>query len=126
MQTLVVNRKNHRAMFEAAVAGYRDAVIMELDKMLLDAKKGRRIRREVQLNEPIDQTAEYDKIIRQLEMEVRDEVELSDEEFNNYVMDNWRWKGAVMALAGTYADEGEAMMDHDGLTRTSWSPKKFH
>lgn len=127
---VTANRANHRRMFEAAQAGFRDAVIMELEKSIADAKKGRRVRTNVELQAPIDQTREYDRIIMQLEMETRNEVELTDEEFSNYVMDQWRWSSQVLGLATMYADE--AVLDHNGLsggredkTSGSWSPKKF-
>lgn len=127
---VTANRDNHRRMFEAAQEGFRDAVVAELDKMLADAKRGRRVRTSVELSPPIDQTPEYDRIILQLEMETRNEIELTDEEFANYVMDKWRWTPTVLGLAEQYT---EAVIDRDGLSGgradnaafTSYKPKKF-
>lgn len=98
------NREKHRQLFEAAQAGYREAVIVELDRMLVDASRGNRIKTTVELNAPIDQTKEYDRVVMQLEMETRNEIELTDEEFANYVMDQWRWTPAVLGITENYVD----------------------
>jgi len=87
------NRANHRAIFEEALDGYRGQAIAELEAMLAEAKKGKRIRRAVSLIEPVDQTKEYDRIVKILEMSAEDVVELTEEDFAQYVMDDWRWKG---------------------------------
>ena len=48
------NRENHRAIFLEAQENYRKRVIEELDKMLQDAREGKRIRTTVELQAPID------------------------------------------------------------------------
>ena len=62
------NRDKHRAVFEEAQAGYRTKVIEELDKRLADARAGRRIDTFISLTEPVDQTRNYDRVIKMLEM----------------------------------------------------------
>jgi hypothetical protein len=37
-----------------------------------------------------------------MEMEVRDEVEITAQEFQAWVQDNWSWRGRFMANSGTY------------------------
>jgi hypothetical protein len=96
------NRANHRAVFEKALEGYRKMAIKELEKMLEEAKKGLRIRRAVMLIEPIDQTREYDRIIKMLEMSTDDIVELNEEGFSQYVMDDWSWKRNFLESTNPY------------------------
>ena len=41
---------------------------------------------------PDDRTCDYDRAIGMLEMEVNDEVTIDQEEYSNYVSDDWAWK----------------------------------
>jgi len=96
------NRANHRAVFEKALEGYRKAAIKELEKMLDEAKKGLRISREVRLVEPMDQTREYDRVIKMLEMSMDDIIELDERGFSQYVMDDWSWKANFLETTNPY------------------------
>ena len=96
------NRGEHRELFNKAQEGFRKQVIEHLDKMLADAKEGRKIRLAVALPEPIDQTKDYDRVITMLEMSVDDVVELTQGEFAQYVMDDWQWKQNVFATNTRY------------------------
>lgn len=84
-------RAGHRATFDQAIEDYKIAVIAELESRLEDAKKGKRLNQQFLLVQPQDHTKDYDRIIKQLEMDVDDEVDLSQQEFANYVMDQWSW-----------------------------------
>lgn len=86
-----LNRDAHRKIFEEALEGYREQVIIELDGMLSDAKYGKRIRRQVSLVEPMDQTKEYDRVIAMLKMSVDEKIDLDANSFANYVLDQWSW-----------------------------------
>ena len=86
------NLESHREIVVEAFAKYREMAISELDAMLAEAKSGKRIRRAVSLVEPVDQTPEYTKLIRQLEMSTDDIIELAEHEFECYVLDRWQWK----------------------------------
>src|SRR5262249_50853591 len=83
------NRDAHRTLFLKAQEGYRKLVIEELDRMLADAKAGRRIVRSINLAEPANHTGDYDRILAMLEMSVDDTITLDAQEFNQYVLDNW-------------------------------------
>src|SRR6516165_11538428 len=82
------NRDAHRELFLRAQQGYRKLVIEELDRMLADAKAGRQISRAINLAEPVDHTADYDRVMAMLEMSVDDTVILSAQEFNQFVLDD--------------------------------------
>lgn len=86
------NRDKHRDVFLKAQERYRVLVVEELDRMLADARAGKKIRRAVQLIEPEDHTHDYDRVIRMLELSVDNEIKLSQAEFAQYVMDDWAWK----------------------------------
>jgi hypothetical protein len=97
------NRDAHRTLFLKAQEGYRKLVIEELDRMLADAKAGRPIQRSINLAEPADHTADYDRILAMLEMSVDDTIMLDAQEFNQYVLDNWEWSRLASYTNQSYA-----------------------
>lgn len=88
---LKTNRDNHRAIFESAQEGYRQAWIDLLEDRLEDARLGRKIERTIWLNPPVDQTADYDRAIKMVEMHTGGTIDLDEKRFANYVMDDWEW-----------------------------------
>jgi hypothetical protein len=122
LEVVKENCKNHRIVFEKALEGYRKAVIDELEKMLVEAKEGKRIGRSVNLVEPMDQTKEYERLIKMLEMSVEDEIDLNQHEFGCYVMDQWQWRDQFVASNSYYVSEGDlpANAQHY-LNGTSWT-----
>jgi hypothetical protein len=102
LETVKANRQEHRKEFESACVGYRKEAIKHLEEMLDEAKQGKRIRRAIGLVEPMDQTKDYDRIIKMLEMSVDEDIELTQSEFAQYVMDDWAWKGQFISSVSTY------------------------
>lgn len=91
LEILIKNRVAHKATVTEAFTKYRELVIVELDKMIAEAKSGKEIRRSVDLIEPMDMTVSYDTAIKMLEMSVDDNIELTTMEFQQYVEDRWQW-----------------------------------
>jgi len=96
------NREKHREIFLDAVKGFRDKVIEILEQRLADARAGRRLNVRINLPTPIDQTREYDRVIKMLEMSVDPRIELTQSEFSQYVMDDWSWKHQFSKTNSTY------------------------
>ena len=99
------NREKHKEIVDEAFTKYREMAIAELDSMIAEARAGKRIRRAVNLTEPIDQTKEYDSVIRKLSMSAEEIIEIEDQEFECFVMDNWRWKGQWEASNASYTSK---------------------
>jgi hypothetical protein len=102
IETLRLNRDEHKAIFDKAQAIYREKMIEELDRMLAEAKAGQPIRRGFTLPVPEDHTEEFDTAIQMLEWETGEEVELVQNEFMNYVENNWGWARSFAANTGSY------------------------
>lgn len=96
------NRENHRRVFEEAIIGYRETAVKELDRSLSDARAGRKFKTHFQLVEPRDQTADYDRVIRMLEMSIDTTFEITDAQFECYVMDRWSWSEEFINTANRY------------------------
>jgi hypothetical protein len=103
IERIVANKETHRAEFEKAWEGYRKLMTDELEKMLADAKAGKRIKRHIEVPEPQDHTDDYDTVIQMLTMSVDDQVFISQGEFAQYVLDKWNWKGQFTATNAFYA-----------------------
>lgn len=54
------------------------------------------------LSEPKSYEAEYSKALRMLNMSVSDTIELSAQEYEELVEDNWHWQSAFKAVSATY------------------------
>lgn len=102
LEKLEENRKNHRDVFEKALLGYRAAAIAELEKMLTEARAGKRIRRDVRLVEPVDQTKDYDRVIGMFKMHTEPTIEITEHEYQMYVMDDWSWKDQFTTINSNY------------------------
>jgi len=91
LKKLKENRKEHRDTFLEALNGYHKAAQKALEDRIQEAKENKRVNLHFHLEQPTDQTREYDRVIMMLEMSVDDEIELTQKEFANYVMDDWSW-----------------------------------
>lgn len=96
------NRNAHKKVFEKAINRYREQVICELEKSISLAKEGKRIRTQIYLPEPIDQTKEYDRALAMLEMSVNLNVELTKQDFAQLVLDDWSWKDSFTSTVSNY------------------------
>lgn len=86
------NRERHREIFLRAQEEFRKRAVEELEKRLADARNGKHFDQHLGMIEPVDRTDDYDRIISMLEMTVNHEIDLTQDEYAAYVMDDWSWK----------------------------------
>lgn len=96
------NKDKHREVFLEAIDGYRTEAIKRLERMIEKIKKGKTIDQFLRLPVPTDNTPEYKRVIKMIELDNRDEIMLTEEEFAQYVMDDWSWKREWIATASNY------------------------
>lgn len=108
--TITKNRETHRQIFLEAQDGYRKAMIAELDTRLNEARADKKISRVAFLPEPADHTRDYDRILTMLEMCSETHVELNEDEFGQYVMDDWGWKRQFLLSNSAYSATATALM----------------
>lgn len=106
LKELETNRNNHARDLEEAVAGYHQAVIRGLEHALADAREGKEYRTAIQLAEPEDHVADYDRVIKMVKMSVHDQLQVTETEFSQYVLDEWHWKGRFVATSAAYKVRG--------------------
>lgn len=109
------NRSKHKDVFERAMVGYREAAIKELDQIIADARAGKKIKRSLSLIQPVDQTADYDRALRMLDLTADDVVELEEHEFDCYVMDKWHWRNQFLSSNSAYVAGLPSSDEEEGL-----------
>lgn len=97
------NRKQHHTIFLEAVEGYRRQAVQLLEGHIARIKSGKVQQVYVSLPYPVDHTRDYDRVLAMLDMEIGDTVELSEQEFAQYVMDDWAWKREFLATNSAYS-----------------------
>lgn len=99
---LVENRDKHKAELEVALNGWRVEYAAKLEGFLTEAatksksflEDGHRVTLNFRgPSKPADHTKDYDAIIRKMELSQSPTIWLSDSLFEQFVMDNWAWKG---------------------------------
>jgi hypothetical protein len=86
------NRANHREIFEEALDGWRKHAIGQLEAKLTELREGTAQSIRLSYPPPTDQTRDYDRAIRMIELNVRDTIVLDEESTANFVMDDWGWQ----------------------------------
>lgn len=105
LTTLEHNRAKHVADYQTAIQVYRDDAIESLKKLVKKAqasKVGDEIELSVYLVVPRSYEEHYNTAIGMLKFSVDDTVELSMQEFQQYVEDKWHWKNEFVASTALY------------------------
>jgi hypothetical protein len=100
------NREEHHAIFLEAQKKYREVAIKLLDRQLAAAREGKPfvLRQFVELVQPVDHTADYDRAIQMLELSVDDVTTLTTADFANLVQDQWQWTRQWAMSNSRYVD----------------------
>ena len=129
LETLKANRVKHQDAYREAVAGYREeakqSLLRQVEKArraiddnaaMLDSKIDRFDPYDPMQNQvlvlgqvsftlevPTDHTKSYDVAISMAEWEVGDTIELTQSQFQCFVLDDWDWKEGFENLSKFYA-----------------------
>lgn len=96
------NREMHVTEFESAMLEYRKEAIVAMKANLKIAEQGGEIETFVGLTRPASYESSYTTAIKMLELSEDSTVELTAQEFQQYVEDNWVWKQAFLAGTSIY------------------------
>lgn len=86
------NRRDHRQVFEEAIEGFKKEVIRQLEQYIKEVKEGKNRDVYVSMPVPKDHTPDYNRAIAMVKMSVGNTITLSETDFSQYVMDDWRWQ----------------------------------
>lgn len=99
------NRQKHSEDYIEARAGFRDHVRILATTLAADCEVGKdpELKPLRQLEEPRSYLPDYDRAIAMLEMSVDDLLEISEERFREYVLDEWNWSDRFRQMSMSYA-----------------------
>lgn len=101
------NRGKHKESYDEACVVYKTQVVKELKRLLRQAKKEEdvtKIEIFVNLTQPFNSLKDYDRVISMLQHETDPVIELSHQEYAQYVQDEWHWKQQFTATNAVYGD----------------------
>lgn len=105
------NRDKHRALYDEACANFLKAAEKKLRELLRNVNKGVIDALHVGLPVPEDHTRDYDRVIKMISLETREEMELSETDVRCYVMDEWAWRRAWAANTASYTGSAAEYAD---------------
>lgn len=105
------NLKEHQAIFDEAVVGYKSRAVELLEDHIARIKRGKLERVHVMLPVPENHKSDYERVIAMLEMSVDDTIEIPESEFQAYVMDDWAWKQQFLTASAEYSSMARGKLD---------------
>lgn len=103
LDILQKNREQHVKDYNEALVGYREDAIKELNANLAEAMAGKEIKHHISVIRPTSYEDSYNTVIRMLELSIDSSIELTMQEFQQYVEDKWSWKDAFTSTTAFYA-----------------------
>ena len=112
LEALRINRSKHKQIVDEAKAGYSQKAAELLKKKLDEvmASSGRFVEPlKFSIPLPVDQTKAYDVAIKMLERSQEPQIELTAQQVQHFVLDDWDWKGAFVESSKMYSATAAAM-----------------
>lgn len=103
LEAIRKNREKHAAEYTEAYAGYEVEFVKEAVKLLALAKEGKFEKTTITCSPPQNHTKDYDRVIRMMEMCTADEIIVTEQQFSQYVLDEWQWMSAFNASKMRYS-----------------------
>ncbi len=97
------NRDAHRAIFEEALEGYKKVAVRQLEAHIERIDRGDLIDVYFRVPVPEDHTDDYDRVLTMLAMSVDNTIEIDQQAFASYVMDDWNWKKQFLTTNSSYS-----------------------
>lgn len=104
LDTLKANRETHVLNYEKAMEGYKAEVHDAIQAATHDFNEGNLdiAHHFTALDKPVTYQKQYDDVIGMLEMATDTEIELSTEEYRQFVLDEWQWKHHFLSNTQKY------------------------
>ena len=92
LSTMIKNRDKHKIEYREAIEGYRAEVIKKLLNLIKKLKNKEIPNISIELPIPVNHVKDYNRVIKMIEADLRARIDLTEEEFTKYVLDDWSWK----------------------------------
>lgn len=104
LDKLKTNRAEHASEYKEARAKYQSALILKLEAKLEQAKSGSDVELYIDLVKPVEYLSAYDRAISMLEVTLDTNIELTPEQFAQFWLDEWNWRGQYYASNSMYSE----------------------
>lgn len=108
LATLKANRESHIGKFEEVLTAYRNEAVRLLEEHIERIRSGAVEKVAVMLPEPKNYESEYDRAIAMVEWEQKPTIELDENTFGQWVLDEWSWKTSFTQTSLMYTDPMKA------------------
>ena len=109
LETLRVNRDNHKAEYDKAVEVYTERFVQNAKDYAKDAVKraarGEKFASLAWLPVPEEHTEDFDRAIQMLEWHQGETIELSTYDFAQYVQGDWGWAKSFTTNTLSYSSQ---------------------
>ena len=119
LETLKANRDNHAKLYAEAAVGYQKKAIAALQEKIKELQHEPVSLYFLQLNPPTDYTDHYNRAIRMLERTLDTDVTLDQQQFAQYVDDEWEWAKAWVTSNSSYSSS----VDSYGISK-GWTNRR--
>lgn len=110
---VTTNREEHKDIFDEAVDGYKAKAIKELEAHIERIRRGDLVQVYVSFPKPVNHTRDYDRLLKMLALTTEDEVELTETQFSQYVLDDWDWKRQFLTANSAYSKKAFDSLSED-------------
>lgn len=86
IKTINENKETHIKAYAKAEIAYKAEALKQLTKLTSEVNDGS-LKIKLNLTTPVDNRKNYDKIVGMFEWDVEDKVELTQQEYNEYILD---------------------------------------
>jgi len=99
------NRNEHIKKYNDAIAGYKTKLIEKLKEAMELAIQDKELITAIIMPapKPINHKSDYDLAIGMLDMSVEEIVEISDDQYRNFILDDWSWKSSFSTSSASYS-----------------------
>lgn len=104
LKTLRANLQQHIADYQESIKGYQQMAVNAIHAKHKELTENPLAKLDFSdLEVPRSYEKAYKQVIRMLEMETRDEIDLNADQFGCFVMDDWSWKEEFAMSNSKYA-----------------------
>lgn len=104
LAALQENREKHGAAYQKAKAGYIKVTTEQLKNYVQQLADGELLVQRFINAPPEDHTDDYDDAIDMMEWSIDDEIVLDQQQFKQYIKDDWGWKQSWVTSNTAYME----------------------
>ena len=105
LKILKSNKEKHIKEYNEALTAFYTKAAMVFSSMMekaLNSDPSLTINEVCELIKPISHQEEYELVIRMLQMDLNEVVDLSRQEYTQYIDDNWTWTQQFKSINSSY------------------------